>query len=322
MELNTRIFTLEKLNKINIESYDAFYLGDPFAPPYPGNLCQDYEGLGRAVYELKEAGKRVYVSTFSVPRNSDLPAIENLLKFIAGEKLPIDAMEAHNTGVLMLIREMMPHIPVHMGCLSNIYTDSTVNLLKESGVTRVAPSYELTLKELEIIKDSCNVEVEILLHGRMALGVSEECPAVWWHKQEATKDEGETDLTKLCTGIVDLSSERMDLTVRGRTTLSGKDVCMMEHVPLLLSKGFRHFRIDTSVGSDEYLAAAGASYRKAFELWKEKPGEEMGEVLKGLMEGLKMYSGHGFCNGYLFGRSGSEYVSETEDGREVLPQRH
>ena len=322
MELNTRIFTLDKLNQVNIESYDAFYLGDPFAPLYPGNLCHNHEDLGMAVHKLKDAGKKVYVSTFSVPRNNDLPAIENLLKYIAGEKLPIDAMEAHNTGVLMLIRETMPHIPVHMGCLSNIYTDSTVNLLKESGVTRVAPSYELTLKELEIIKDSCNVEVEILLHGRMALGVSEECPAVWWHNQEGMKEESEADLTKLCTGIVDLSSERMDLTVRGRTTLSGKDVCMMEHVPLLLSKGFRHFRIDTSVGSDEYFTAAGTAYRKALELWKKESGEEMRDTLKSLMEGLKMYSRHGFCNGYLFGRSGSEYVSETEDGREVLPQRH
>lgn len=311
MEINTRIFTLEKLDKVNIEVYDAFYLGDPFVPPYPGNLCQDFEGLKIAVFRLKEAGKRVYVSTFSVPRNRDLPAIEKLLRFIVGEKLPIDAVEAHNTGVLLLIREMMPHIPVSMGCLSNIYTDSTVNLLKESGVTRVSPSYELTLKELELIKDRCNVEVEILLHGRMELGVSEECPAVWWHNQ-GLKGEGEeiseSDGINLCTGIVDLSSERMDLTVRGRTTLSGRDVCMMEHVPLLLSKGFRHFRIDTSVGSDEYFAAAGEAYRKAFGLWQEKRLDESGEILKGLTEVLKRYSRNGFCNGYYFGRSGSEYV--------------
>lgn len=322
MEINTEIFTLEKLNTVKIESYDAFYLGDPFAPPYPGNLCQDFEGLRTAIHKLKEAGKRVYVSTFAVPRDRDMPDIENLLRFVKRENLPVDAIEAHNTGVLMLIREILPQIPVHMGCLSNIYTDSTVNLLKESGVTRVAPSYELTLDELEIIKDRCHVEVEILLHGRMALGVSEECPAVWWYNQEGIKEENETDLTKLCTGIVDLSSERMDLTVRGRTTLSGKDVCLMEHVPLLLSKGFRHFRIDTSVGSDEYFTAAGAAYRKALELWKEEPGKEIGETLKSLMAGLKMYSRHGFCNGYLFGRSGSEYLSETEGGREVLPQRH
>ncbi len=312
MEINTGIFTLEKLKTANVESYDAFYLGDPFAPPYPGNLCQDFEGLRAAVHKLKETGKRVYISTFAVPRDRDMSAIEDLLKFIDRENLPVDAIEAHNTGVLMLIREIFPRIPVHMGCLSNIYTDSTVNLLKENGVTRVAPSYELTLDELEIIKDRCNVEVEILLHGRMTLGVSEECPAVWWHNQEnPDKEISESDAVNLCTGVVDLSSDRMDLTVRGRTTLSGKDVCLMEHLPLILSKGFRHFRIDTSMGSDEYFATAGSAYRNALELWKEEPGKAIGETLKSLMERLKMYNRHGFCNGYLFGRSGSEYVPET-----------
>ena len=312
MEINTRIFTLEKLNNINTAFFDAFYLGDPFAPQYPGNLCFEFEDLRQAVDILKQKGKKVYVSTFSVPRNRDLPPIEKLLQFIKNEKLPIDAIETHNTGVLKLVREIMPQMPVHMGCLSNIYTDSTVQLLKEDGVTRVSPGYELTLDEFDIIKNKCKINVEVLVHGRMVLGVSEECPALWWHRQqEQETEENETNNQKFCTGIIELHSDKMDLTVRGRTTMSGKDVCMLEYIPLLIEKGFQHFRIDTSIGDDRYFNTVGKIYREAFDLFekdKTREHESFYKKLPGFMKEFEEITNHGLCNGYYFGKSGSQYV--------------
>jgi len=316
LEINTRIFTLDKLKRVSMEPYDAIYLGDPFAPEYPGNLCFEENELSEAVRLLKESGKKAYISTFSVPRNRDLPAIEKLLRFISREKLPVDAIEAHNTGVLNIIREILPGVPIYMGCLSNIYTDSTVNLLKKYGVMRVVPSYELSLDELEIIKNQCKIEVEILVHGRMILGVSEECPAVWWYGEQKAETEGQKSETEkndcsLCREIINLSSERMDLTVRGRTTLSGKDVCMMEHIPMLLDRGFEIFHIDTSVGNDEYFETAGRLYQQAIQTWRDSPGnrEKLSLEAKDSIDRLRQYNTGGFCNGYYFKTSGSEYVA-------------
>ncbi|MCD4783505.1 MAG: U32 family peptidase [Candidatus Eremiobacteraeota bacterium] len=311
MEITTRIFTKQRLDEVSIYPYDAIYLGDPFAPDYPGNLCFAHEDLEETAGILKNAGKRVYVSTFSVPRNKDLAAIERQLKFIGDRSLPIDAIEAHNTGVLSMIREILPGIPVHMGCLSNIYTDSTVNLLKEYGVTRVSPNHELSLDELEIVKDRCGVEVEILVHGRMILGVSEECPAIWWNVEADSKENEEKP--SQCTNIIDLESERMNLTVRGRITMSGKDVCMMEHMPLLAEKGFGYFRIDDFVSEADYFNTAGKLYRQALELIKA-PGpdkEEYDVKTREYMDILSRFNSNGFCNGYYFKTSGSEYVKEV-----------
>lgn len=306
MEIATRIFTLENLKKVSLEPYDGVYLGDSFAPKYAGNLCFSLKDLKEAVFNLKEKGKRVYISTFSVPRNRDLPPVEEQLRFIASEKLPLDALEAHNTGVMSMAGDILPGVPIHMGCLANIYTDSTVNLLKESGVTRVSPNYELSLEEVEIIKNQCQIQVEPLVHGKMILGVSEECPAVWWNSDKEKADD-------LCSRVIELSSERMNLTVRGRVTMSGKDVCMLEHIPLLIKKGFDCFRLNTLAENPAYFEAAGKAYREAIDMCMEnKKSEEYSRFAKEAVNRLASFSPNGFCNGYYFKVSGSSYLSPPE----------
>jgi putative protease len=314
LELNTRIFTYEKLEQISLDSVDAVYLGDPFAPQYEGNLCFDMQKLSDAIDFLTQRGKKAYISTFAVPRNKDLPLVEEQLKFISEQNLAISAVEAHNTGVLQAINEILPEMPVHMGCMSNIYTDSTVHLLKSFGVRRVSPNSELCLDELELIKDECGITVEILIHGRMILGISEECPVKWWtetRNAEIGEEKVEkSEMPDYCTQAINLDSEKMQLTVRGRVTMSGKDVCMLEHIPLLAEKGFDTFHIDSSVVSAQQFNRTAHIYRQAFNIWAEvmPDREKYAQIIKPQLEELFAMNSAGLCNGYYFRTSGSGYV--------------
>ncbi len=304
MEINTQIYTLEKLLNTDISHYDAIYLGDPFSIEYPENLILSLEDLKKSVHILKKNNKKAYLSTFSVPRDKDIPSMENLFKYIAKENIPIDMIEIHNFGLISLIREIIGDIPIHAGSVSNIYTVQTATLLKEKGVTRVTGNYELSLEELEEIK-KIPIEVEILIHGRMVLGISEECPAIWWKGDEKKK-------AQLSKRILALHSSKMDLTVRGRTTLSGKDVCMMEHIPTLIEKGFSIFRIDSSVYPPEYTQKAGKYYKEIIEKYisQQYNPDEMEAQIKRYMEDLAKFNTKGFCNGYYFKTSGSKYIGK------------
>lgn len=308
LELNTQIFTLEGLYNTDLSPYDAVYIGDPYSIEYPENLNQDFEGLKKAIPILKSAGKRVYLSTFSVPRNKDLPGIEKLLEFVASNGLPLDAVEIHNAGVLPIVRNSLGNIPIHLGCLSNIYTDLTVNLFKEQGVTRVTGNYELSLDDLKYIKEKCSLEVEILVQGRMALGVSEECPALWWSEGEGAEPQSPADA---CRKNIELHSDKMNLLVFGRATFSGKDVCVIEHAPLLLESGFNIFRIGYNPAGAEFLKEAGAIYKEIFETAEQKKKLPQ-KMLKSYMKRLKIFSSQGFCNGYYFKKSGSDYLGARD----------
>lgn len=308
MEISTRIYTLNRLKEVSIESFDAIYLGDPFAPQYKGNLCYDFSDLETALQLLKDGGKRVYISTFSVPRNEDLPAIINLFNYIKERGLSPDGIEVHNAGIIKPARNLLPEIPLHMGCLSNIYTNSTVELFRDMGAVRFACSYELSLNELEEIKNTSGVEIELLIHGRMVLGVSEECPVKWWIDEPMSQEE-------ICTKPIDLNSDKMQLTIRGRTTLSGQDVCMLEHLEELLNRGFDFFHIDTSLMTREEFEAVSNIYKKTFEELSSNKvcnnnTESLKVDIKESLNTLKQYTSAGFCNGYYFKTSGSQYVGQ------------
>jgi putative protease len=309
LELCTSAYTLKQLEAIDLAPFDGICLGDPFSIEYPQNLCLCPEDLERAVHRVKEAGRMAYLCTFAVPRNRDLPGVESLFAFVRDRALPIDAIEIHNSGLLSLAGEILPGVPIHMGCLSNIYTDATVELYKAGGAVRVAPSFELSLDELEMIRDRSGVDVEILAHGKMVLGISERCPALTWLPPEERAGMSEEEL---CRKPFQIESDKMTLTVRGRATLSGRDVCILEHLPAFVRRGFGTFRIEGG-GDPAYLREAGRAYRHVLD---ELSGGR--EVPAGVMEDclgrLAPFSPGGFCNGYYFRMAGSEYVPAGQGG--------
>ena len=141
--------------------------------------------------------------------------------------LPFDAFEVHNLGVLQMLREMGCTKPIHMGVFGNLYTDATARVLKDYGVTRVYPNPELSLKEAIYIRDKTPIEVLIPVHGKIPLVMSETCFIL--ENSGATPGE---KCTFPCSKEHWLTRTAGDWSLRdtGRMTLSGSDLCMLEHV--------------------------------------------------------------------------------------------
>ena len=296
LELTTSVFTLNELMGADISAYDSIYLGDPFCRAYPENLSDNEESLKNAVDLLRKKNKKVYVSTYAVPRNGDLDAVRKTLNIC--QSLNIDAVEVHNFGVLRIARAEFPNLKVHMGNLANIYTLATALILKNEGAKRIMGNYELCLDELLELKDKSGIQLELLVHGKMVLGISESCLLKNWIKGLSG------DCKELCRSNYYLRSSKMTLKSFGFVTLSGKDACMIERLPVLLKKGFCIFRIETFGEKREYVGKVGRIYREALSKAKE-PGYDPSEYLKV----LNNLSPHGFCNGYYFATSGQKYIS-------------
>ncbi len=230
-ELNTSIANLRDLRESDLSSYDGVYLGDIYCRLYERNFLEHPTDLREGLRVLADQGKRAYVTTYAAPRNDFLPKIRKTLETAA--TAGAQAVEVHNLGVLKIAHDEFPGLPVHVGGFANIYTDAGVEVLRGFGAVRFAPNYELSLDEILEIVTACRVPAELLIHGKMPLGVSDYCFLLDYEERWGMK------CPDLCQK--DLFLRRGDWAMKslGKGILSGKDVCMLEHLPRLLRDGHR-----------------------------------------------------------------------------------
>ncbi|MFQ5894131.1 MAG: peptidase U32 family protein, partial [Nitrospinota bacterium] len=256
--LATHVPNLRRLEACDWSAYDTLYLGDPSCPLHPGNFGRHGDELAAGVEMVKGWGKRAIVSLYAVPRNEDLPWLRALLEDAMERRLPLDGVEVHNLGLLVMLRELRNPWPVTIGVCGNLYTVATAQLLSEYGVVAGFPNPEVGLAEVEELAREGGLELVLQVHGKIPLGFSDRCFVVDYQKQVGTCEE-------VCFADHWLVRDGWTLKNIGRVVLSGKELCMIEHLPALLKAGHRQFYIWTFAESSDYVAALGAVYREALE---------------------------------------------------------
>ena len=306
-ELNTTIANLRDLKASDLNDYDAVYLGDIYCRLYESNFLEQLGDLEEGLSILRDQGKRAYVTTYAAPRNDFLPKVRKMLE--ASLEAGAEAVEVHNLGILRIAHEEFPELPVHVGGFANIYTAAGAEVLRGFGGVRFTPNYELSLDEIHEITAACGAPLELLLHGKMPLGVSDYCFLLEYEEKWGVK------CPDLCQKELFLKQGDWAMKSLGKGILSGKDVCMLEHLPRLLTEGHRHFRIEAVSENPEYRREVAAVYHSALE--RALAGD--GDVDEGAWETLRRHARIGLCNGFYFGRSGMDYQGLRPEALGSLP---
>jgi putative protease len=295
-ELNTSISNLRDLRASDLGPYDAVYLGNIYCRLYERNLLERPGDLREAIRMVRDQGKRPYLTTYAAPRNDFLPRVRQAVEVALAEQ--VEAVEVHNLGILKIVHDEFPGLAVHVGGFANVYTDAGAEVLKAFGAVRLAPNYELALDEIDQIAGSVGVPMEILVHGKMPLGISDYCFLLEYEEKWGMR------CPDLCQQELFLKKEGWGMKSVGKGVLSGKDVCMLEHLPGLLAGGHRHFRIEATSERPAYRLDVGRVYREAL----ARAGEAGFRVEDSWWETARSHARLGLCNGFYFGRSGMEYV--------------
>jgi len=309
IELIVSVASPREMEGTDFSSFDAVRLGNPYCRRVEGNYAGETALLREAVRALHDAGKRAYVTTPAAPRGHDLPRVGSLIE--AAAAAGADALEVHNMGVLRMLRERGNPLPAHMGAFANVYTHLSAAVMREYGATRVRPNAEVSLEESAILAAEGGVEVEVLVHGKIPLGVTEKCFLLDAPEEEdpncpaACREERWLTAKRPAGGGNRGNEGAWVLKNVGKGVLSGKEMCMIEHIPRLLADRFRVFVVEGLYETAAWRSQVGAVYREA--ILAAASGEPFGvrEEWAGI---LRRHSRHGFCNGYWFGRSGRKYV--------------
>lgn len=87
----------------------------------------------------------------------------------------IDAIIVQDLGLGKFLIDNFPNLNIHASTQMSVHNLEGVLELEKLGFKRVVLSREVSLKEIEHIKNNSNVELEIFIHGALCISYSGQC---------------------------------------------------------------------------------------------------------------------------------------------------
>ncbi len=154
---------------------DAVYAGMPrYSLRVRKNDFSRMEQLAKGITHTQEQGKRFFLATNVLPHNRKIKTfMADMQEAIA---LGPDALIMADPGLIMMVRERWPDMPIHLSVQANTVNYMGVKFWQKIGLTRVILSRELSLDEVEEIRQECpDMELEVFVHGALCIAYSGRC---------------------------------------------------------------------------------------------------------------------------------------------------
>ena len=274
-ELLSPAGNFEKLESALRYGADAVYLaGQSFGMrSQAGNFTT--EELYKAVKLTHSLGKKLYLTLNTMPRIDEYP---DLYKFLADlQGCDIDAVIVADLGVLSVVKEMLPHMEIHISTQASIISPAAACAYAALGAKRLVLARELQFHEIKAIKAAlpADVELEAFIHGSMCVSYSGRCLLA---NMMNGRDGNRGTCSQPCRWHYTLYEEKrpdfpipIEQTELGTFFMSSRDMCMIQHIPELMESGIDSFKIEGRMKSAYYTAVVTNTYRMAMDAYTRDP---------------------------------------------------
>lgn len=294
--------TLEKLKFAVQYGADAVYIaGKKYGlRAFAGNFSREemVEGIAFA----HERGVKVYVTVNVFAHNADMDGLEDYLRDLL--ELKVDAIIASDPGVIRISRMAVPDLPVHISTQANSTNWSTVQFWKDLGAERVVLARELTLPEIQEIREKVDVELETFVHGAMCISYSGRCLLSNYMTE---RDSNQGQCAQACRWNYNLVEEKrpnefypIQEDERGTYVFNSQDLCLLQHLPELIETGIKSLKIEGRMKSAYYVATIIRAYRNMIDAYYGE-AEVSGDI-QFWMDELQKVSHRPYTTGFYFGK--------------------
>ncbi|MBH1939730.1 U32 family peptidase [Mobilitalea sibirica] len=293
---------------------DAVYIGgNSFgARAYANNL--EEEALLRAIDETHIRDKKLYLTVNTLIKEQE--RIEKLYNYLIRFYLQgLDAVIVQDVGVMHFIHHNFPKLPIHASTQTTLTMAQGANLLKETGVTRLVTARELSLKEIRLIRDNTDMEIETFVHGALCYCYSGQCLM-------SSIIGGRSGNRGRCAQPCRMpyrfhSGDRMISSRKEPYLLSPKDINTVALIPELVEAGIDSFKIEGRMKRPEYAAGVTAVYRKYLDYYLTYGNDKFNNLIHSreyetdMKELMDLYNRGGFSQGYGKEYHGKKMMSMT-----------
>jgi putative protease len=153
---------------------DAVYAGQPRYSLRARNNDFKLENLRLGIAEAHARGKKFLVASNILPHNDKLKRY--LADMAPVVEMKPDALIMADPGLIMMVRERWPELPIHLSVQANTVNFAGVKFWQKQGLKRVILSRELSLAEVAQIRQECpDMELEVFVHGALCIAYSGRC---------------------------------------------------------------------------------------------------------------------------------------------------
>ncbi len=303
---------------------DAVYAGMPRYSLRVRNNDFLQENLAIGIAETHELGRQFYLACNVMPHGAKLKTFLDDLRPVI--EMGPDALIMSDPGLILMVRETWPEMPVHLSVQANSMNAETVRFWQRQGLTRVILSRELSLDEVAEIRQACpDMELEVFVHGALCIAYSGRCLLSGYFNH---RDANQGTCTNSCrwdyklsqpAGGPDISlgpggvqrhpradgvyyleepnrpGEQMPVyeDEQGTYIMNSRDLRAVEHVARLVSIGVDCLKIEGRTKSHYYTARTTQVYRQAID--DAVAGRDF-QV--GLMADLEGLANRGYTDGF------------------------
>ena len=174
VELLSPAGTIKNMRYAFAYGADAVYAGLPRYSLRVRNNDFLAENLAKGIEEAHTLGKKFFLATNVIPHNAKVKTfIKDLTPIIS---MNPDALIMADPGLIMMTREAWPDMPIHLSVQANTVNYASVKFWQSVGVKRIILSRELSLDEIQEIRQQCpDIELEVFVHGALCIAYSGRC---------------------------------------------------------------------------------------------------------------------------------------------------
>ncbi len=273
--------------------------------------------MAEGIQYAHERGKRVYVTANILAHNDDLRAAADYFREL--REIRPDAVIVSDPALFMLAKEHCPALELHVSTQANNTNYGTFRFWWEQGARRVVTARELSLTEIAEIRAHIpdEMEIETFVHGAMCISYSGRCLLSSFM---AGRDANRGACTHPCRwryAVMEETRPGEYMPVfeneRGTFLFNSKDLCMIEHIPDLISAGIDSFKIEGRMKTALYAAVTARVYRRAIDDCLRDPACYRANLLS-YREEIGKCTHRAFTTGFFFGHPDSDtqiYDSST-----------
>ena len=264
---------------------DAVYIGASSfgARKKAGNSIEDIKKIVEYAHLFNV---KIYVTVNTVIFDDELKDVEKLINELYS--IGVDALIIQDLGIFKL---NLPPIPLHASTQCHNLDIEKIKFLQSLNISRIVLPRELSLSEIQKVKEETDAELEFFVHGALCVSYSGQC---YLSQAIGGRSANRGECAQPCRNKYSLVDEKGNYIIKDKYLLSLKDFCLIDNLEDLIKSGVKSFKIEGRLKDEDYIKTTVLAYRKRLDKIPFSKKSSFGKIITNFNPDLSKVFNRGF----------------------------